>query len=540
MVEEPDSARLAEEEASDLGSPGFDSQPANTTSALTNVSHDAYQPTFTGLSYPQGATDATSTGMDYSAYSGQALQQENTQSGAAYAQKTQQMASSDYTGSAETQSAVIPVQEPPETVQPTSQPARAKKTRSNALVNLPSGPNLNHDGVKDSAKSNDRSWHTADTPPNEVQRYVVPPPRQQQPAKGTQAHPVAFGASQHDGLQAAMTLTQAAMQKAQSSPGKRTVSPFQNPLQTSRSKSRGSQRGQNHATASPFRQAPSTQPVPIDASTIYNASANSDSQTVSDSNTYSRYGMATPTVTQKASRSAQTYQPYSQQTTSGNSTASYPVHDGLNARPQSSAPPPVAAPANKAKPASSKNAAPPTSTSWAHSAASRSRSSYNNSNLADASNPTYGMSSSSNHQQLEQQQQQQQPTAMRSFNGRPQPASHNTRSTASSTYGMQQQTHNSGPQQSYADYSSQHQSTPSHQAQPQPPQHQAHQDWYGFGSASNVASGYASESRGAGYGQPGAGTNGYNQHRAMNLSGNTYQSMNDQELYEMLRNNSNH
>lgn len=109
---------------------------------------------------------------------------------------------------------------------------------------------------------------------------------------------------------------------------------------------------------------------------------------------------------------------------------------------------------------------------------------------------------------------------MQSFNVRPQstaPTQSRASGNTSATYSQPQQQ----SQPTYNSYSSQAHPTTNQQQQ------QQQQEWYGFGSTNSATSNYGSGS--------------YGQHRSMNLAGNTYTSMNDQEaLYEMLRNNPRH
>lgn len=506
------------EEASDLGSPGFNSQSADTSPAFPDASHDLYQPAATGLSYPQAVADGMSTGMDYSTYSTHVVQQQNASSGMAYPHQPQQTSNTDYHDPMGAHLSPASDPEPTQPAQAPAQPARPTSSRFVARHSLPSGPGHNHNEYPTSATNDATSWQTANMSSSTTQSYSGSPPGQTESRNKANAP---YEASQHEGPKAAATLSQAALQKAQSPPSARTVSPFQNPTQAARAKSRQGQRSQSRTTASAFRQASSTQPAPGDGALIYNLSAAADSRNVPNYDQYSRYNAATTQSTQATPRAA--YESYSQQTTSESSSTSYPSYDAYNARSQASTSSSLAAPITQTL--SSHKTAAPNSNSWSNSAASRNNTSFNTNNVAATSNSTYNVTASSN---------QQQPTPMESFNVRPQPTAHTLRTTTTPTsYGVQQRTQQSRQQRpSYSNYSSQSQSSSNQQQQ--------QQDWYGFGSTNNGASGYGSNSRGVGYGQSSTGTAAYNQHRAMNLSGNTYQNMNDQELYEMLRNNPSH
>lgn len=124
---------------------------------------------------------------------------------------------------------------------------------------------------------------------------------------------------------------------------------------------------------------------------------------------------------------------------------------------------------------------------------------------------------------------------MQSFNVRPQstaPTQSRASGNPSASYAQppQQQsgqTYNSYSSQSHSNINQQQQQQPPQQQPPQQQQQQQQQDWYGFGSTNSATSDYGSGS--------------YAQHRSMNIAGNTYTSMNEQEaLYEMLRNNPRH
>lgn len=509
---------VAEEEASDLGSPGFNSQPADTSPVFPDVSQDLHHPTATGLSYPQAAVGGLSTGMDYSTYSAQAVQQQNTSSGMAYPQQPQPTSNADYPDTMGTHPSAASGPEPAQSAQAPAQPTHRRPSSPLGRRSLPPGTAHNHNGYSSPASNNVASWSTATVPASTAQSYSGSPPKQSRGS--SKASAPAYEASQHEGLQAAATLSQAALQKAQSPPSARTVSPFQKPTQAARAKSRQGQRTQSRTTASPFRQASSTQPAPVDAVAIYNMSSATDSHKAPSYDQYPRYNTATTQSGQASSRIA--YEPYSQQTNSNSSSTSYPNYDAYDARPQTSTSTSLAAPMTQAMSDSYNKTDAPSSHSWPPSTAKRTGTSYGTNHVSATSSSMYRIPASSNPQK---------PTTSQSINVRPQSTAHTPR-TATPSYGVQQQTQRPRhQQQSYTNYPPQSQSSSTQQQQ----------DWYGFGSTNNGPSGYGSNSRETGYGQSGTGTAAYNdQHRAMNLSGNTYQNMNDPDFYEMMGNNPNH
>lgn len=538
---EPQPETIPDEEASDLGSPGFNSShpaPPADTQQQTHAphfhdnSHDMYQPSTGGLSYPQDVPNEMPPAMDYSAYSSQLGQQQATQSGLVNPQQSQQTSNLPY---AEQPSAnPAPAPEAVQTVQTPAQPSRSKSSRSRARRSLPSGTRQDQSGYSTPANvGNGSDWQAANPPVAAAQTHTASTSPRQSRAGRQSAVPLpahVYGTSQQEALAAAATLSQAALQKTQPSPTTRTVSPFQNATQAAaqaaRAKSRQGQRAQSRTTASPFQQAPSTQPVAVDTATMYNPpSTSTEPNNLPNYDQYSRYNMTTTNQNGQAS-SRRTFDSYSQQADSNNLSASYPGYDAYNARSQTSTTTPHAAPAAQAIPTSYTNTPAASAGSWSNSKGHRNSDSYGSNNPAVSAKSTYTTPAPAT---------QQQPSNMQAFNVRPQSSAHASRTSTPTSYNAQQrrtqqrtqhqqQQQQPQPQQPYNSYSAPSQSSTA----PQPSQQQ--QDWYGFGAGSNANTEYGSNSRGAGYAQS-------TQHRpaAMNISGNTYQSMGDQDLYDMFR-----
>jgi hypothetical protein len=502
------------DETSDLGSPGFNtSQPhahpimphhPDTTGfgeAAQDVPQDLYQSASSGLSYPQDVglpEDMPNT--DY-------FQSRNATDEVTYPQPSRQASDGAYaegvTASQQQAQGLEPV-----LVQPSQTPAKPNHQslpRNAARRSLPSGSGQHQADYANSTNANPApSWQSTDTPENFAQAYPPPPatsqnipPRQNEGRQSVA--PNIYDTTAQDALQAATTLTQAALQKRpNASPITRTVSPFAIPtqaVQVARAKSRQAQRGQSRQTTSPFQQTTASQPPAVAAaSSLYNTPSATDSDNVPNYDQYSRYGNTPNLATATGSRVA--YEPYSQQAAANSSATSYSGYGTYDSRSQasnlSSLPNPVT---QGAGPSYTKTAAP-SSKNWTGGNERRSSSSYSSNKASASSTPTYNVSVSD-------------PTQSR------------TSGNTSASYAQQpRQQHSKQPsQQTYNSYSSQ---TPPATDQQQPSPQQQH--WYGFGSTSNATSTY--------------GGSGYGQHRSMNLAGNTYTSINDQEvLYEMLRNN---
>lgn len=488
--------------------------PAPFAEVTHDVSQDLYQPAASGLSYPQGVgipEDLSHT--DY-------FHQQPPSNGIAYAD----------TPSAPRQH----VQEPePVNAQPSqtiSQPTHQTSSRTSTRRSLPSG-SVQHpsDYVNStSAAPGASSWQPTNVPANPAQAYSESPvisqntPSRQNRSRQSAA-PSAYETSSHDALQAATTLTHAALQqRSHKSPTTRTASPFANPTQAAqvaRAKSRQSQRSQSRQTVSPFQQSTTSQPTAAGAaSSLYNAPSTTDSDNAPGYDQYSRYHNA-PTQT-PATNSRVAYEPYSQQPASTSSAASYSGYNAYNSRSQVSNAPSVANPVTQSASTSYTKTAAPSSKSWGSSNGRRSSNAYGSNKAPASSTPAYSVPPSSA---------QQQSTTMQSFNVRPQ----STAPTQSRASGNTSASYAQPPQQqsgqTYNSYPSQPHSTINQpqQQQQQTQQQQQQQDWYGFGSTNNSASNYGSGS--------------YAQHRSMNIAGNTYTSMNEQEaLYEMLRHNPRH
>lgn len=520
-VPEPKPESTPDEEASDLGSPGFHPQSAD-TSAFPGASYDLYQPATVGLSYPQGVPDEMSTGMDYSTYSTSAVQQHATPSDISYPHQSQQTSSVNYSDSLSATPPLVPAPEP-------AQPAPTTSSHPVPRRSLPHGAGHPHNRLSNPTNTDRTSgWQSENPPASNDYTYAGSPTRQ--PRSRSTANAPVYETPSHEGLQAAATLSQAALQKAHPSPSARTVSPFQNPTQAAqaaRAKSRQGQISHSRAMTSPFQQTSTKQPAAADTAAIYNQPTGPDANNLANFEQYSRYSTATTQSGQASSRRA--YEPYPQQTTSGNSSTSYPSYNAYNARSQASTSQSPAAPATQPMSTSYTRTDASSSTNWSSSVNNR-NGTYGTNNAATTSNSGYSIPAASG---------QQQPAPAQSFNVRPQSTAHTSRKNTPSSYATQQ--HPQQPQrqqQPYNAYSSQSHSNSNHhqqqQSQPQS-QQQNQQEWYDFNTSNNANPAYRSNSRGAGYGQPASATGSYGQHRAMNLSGNTY--VNDQELYEMLRNN---
>lgn len=514
---------VPEEEASDLGSPGFDTshpaapvmipQPTDPTAFAEgshHVSQDLYQPASSGLSYPQGVgIPEHMSNADY-------FQPQPASNGITYPQPPEQASDMAYANapSASRQR----VQEPePVTVQPTqtsSQPTRQALSRNSTRRSLPSGSGQHQTDYVNSTNAAPAasSWQPTNIPTNPAQAYSESPAiSQSAPSRQNRgrhsAAPSAYETASQDALQAATTLTHAALQqRSHKSPTARTASPFANPTQAAqvaRAKSRQSQRAQSRQTASPFQQPTTSKPGAVGtASSLYSAASTADSDNVPSYDQYSSYNNAPTQATATSSRVA--YEPYSQQPASASSATSYSGYGAYNSRSQASNTPSLASPVTQSTSTSYTKTAAPSSKSWGSSNGRRSSNTYSSNKTTASSTPAYNVPASST---------QQQSATMQSFNVRPQ----STAPTQSRSQPQQQS------QPTYNSYSSQAHPTTNHQQQ----QQQQQQEWYGFGSTNSATSNYGSGS--------------YGQHRSMNLAGNTYTSMNDQEaLYEMLRNNPRH
>lgn len=492
--------------------------PPTDTTAFAEAPHDMaqdlYQPASSGLSYPQGVgipEDMSNT--DY-------FQTQPASNGISYPQQTHEASGVAYADapSASRQH----VQEPePVTVQPSqtpSQPTHQRLSRSGTRRSLPSGSGQHQTDYTSSTNATPAtsSWQPTNIPANPPQAYSESPAiSQSAPSRQNRsrqpAAPSAYDTASHDALQAATTLTHAALQqRSHTSPTTRTASPFANPTQAAqvaRAKSRQSHRSQSRQTASPFQQSTTSQPTAVGATpSLYNAPSATDSDNVPSYDQYPRYNAPSQTT---ATSSRVAYEPYSQQAASGSSATSYSGYGTYNSRSQASNASSLANPVTQSASSSYTKTAAASSKNWGSSNGRRSSSS----NKAPASStPAYNVPASS----------AQQSTTMQSFNVRPQstaPTQSRASGNTSTTYGQQPHQQN----QSYNAYSAQPQPTTNQQQQ----QQQQQQEWYGFGSTNNTTSNYGSGS--------------YGQHRSMNLAGNTYTSMNDQDaLYEMLRNNPRH
>lgn len=536
-IPEPEPETIPEEEASDLGSPGFNSShppphsetlPQQTNaSTFQEGSHDFYQPDTGGLSYPQAVTNDLTAGMDYSAYSNQLGQQQATQSGSAYTQQSQQTSNVAYPD--QLSAAPAPASKTVQPVRTAAKATRTKASRSSARRSLPSGTSQTQNGYSNPTPTNTgdgSAWQAANAPASTAQAYTgSSSPRQSRAGRQTVV-PLparAYDASQQEALAAAATLSQAALQKTQPSPAARTVSPFPTPTpaaaQVARAKSRQGQKAQSRTTASPFQQASATQPAAVDTAAVYNPSNSTEPNSVPNYDQYSRYNMAATQSGQASSRGA--YDSYPQQTNSNNVSATYSGYGAYSARSQSSNATPLAAPVTENMSASYMKTAAPSTSGWSNSTGHRNTKSFGTDNAAVSAKSTYNAPGLST---------QEHPATMQSFNVRPQSTAHASRTSTPTSYNAQQQRTQQPRQQQqpYNSYSAQLHSSSGQQ--PGQQQQQQQQDWYGFGSGNNANGGYGSGSRGAEYGQP-------SQHRpaAMNISGNTYQSMGDQELYDIFR-----
>lgn len=531
-VPQPEPAPVPEEDNSDLGSPGFNSSQHVDAPTFPEVSHDLYQPSTSGLTYPSAVQDDIGAGMDYAAYSNQIGHQQAAQSGMAYPQQSQQTSNATYHDSMSAPPAP-PAPEPVQPVQAPAAPAPPNTSRTGNRRSLPSGSAQNANAYSNIAHAgNGTAWQAANAPASTSQAYAAPvSPRQSRTGrKAAPAAARAYDTSQNDALAAAATLSQAALRQTQPSPTTRTVSPFQNPTQAAaqaaRVKSRQGHRSQSRATASPFQQASSTQPAAVDTASIYNTAGSAEPATNSNYDQYPRYNTATPQNGPTSARGAYDTYPQ-QQSNASNSSTSYAGYDGYNARSQASSSTPLAAPATHNVPASYTKKAAPAAASWSNnSTGHRSNNSYGSNKVAASSNSAYGGSAAST--------QQQQSASMQSFNVRPPPAAQTSRTHTPASYNAQQQPAQQSRQQQQQAYNSSYSSQP-HSSSTQPAsqaqqQQQQQQDWYGFGSSASATPGYGSGSRGAGYGQ-----SAQQRPAAMNISGSTYQSMHDQEVYDMFR-----
>lgn len=489
-------------------------QPSDPTAfAVTHdVSQDIYQPVSSGLSYPQGV------GMPEEISNTDYFQAQPASNGITYSHHPHQVSGVAYDDvpSASRQH----VQEPePVTVQPNrppSQPNNSTLSRTGTRRSLPSGSGQNQTDYADSTNAAPAasSWQPTNVPVNPAQAYSESPAISQsasskQNRSRQSAAPSAYENASHDALQAATTLTHAALQqRTHTSPTTRTTSPFANPTQAAqvaRAKSRQSQRSQSRQTASPFQQ-PNTVGA---ASSLYNAPSATDSDNVPSFDQFTRYNNAPTQTTATGSRVA--YEPYSQQPPPTSSATSYTGYGAYNSRSQASNAPTLTNPVTQSASTSYTKTPAPTSKTWGNSNGRRSSNAYSSNKTPASSTPAYSVPASG----------QQQSTNMQSFNVRPQstaPTQSRTNSNTTASY-AQQPEQQSG--QTYSAYSTQSHPTTNQQQQ------QQQQDWYGFGSTNTTTSNYGSGS--------------YGQHRSMNLAGNTYTSINDQEaLYEMLRNNPRH
>lgn len=531
---EPVAAEAAEEEASDLGSPGFNDlhapapemvpdpvdNSANYPEVSHDVPHDLYQPaSTTGLSYPQGVPEDMSTSTDY-------FQQQHASSSLPYPHQSQQTSNVTYLNPLSapaqpvSQPVSVPVPEPMPAVLP--QPGRPTSSHSRARATLPTGSGQNHTGHPTSENTGHApaSWQSTHATAETIQPYSSSSsmsktaPVRSIRSRNTVA-PSVYEAPQLESLASTAILSQAAMQKAQTSPTARAA-PFQTPTQAARAKSIQGQRSQSRPTVSPFQHS-SAQPTAIDTPAIYNSSVATDSNSLPGYDQYTRYDAAPTQSTQSGTRVA--YEPYSQQTTSSSNSTAYPSYDAYNSRSQAPASSSLANPVTQSTSSSYTKTAAPSSDSWSNTTSSRNDSSYSSNRATGSSTSAYSMLPAPALQQ---------PANVQSYNVRPpstvsQSSSSRTNTPTSYTPQPRQQ-----QQHSYNSYSSQSHNTSSQQP-PQPPQPQhPPEDWYGFGSANNAAaSNYGSGS--------------YGQNRPINISGNTYSGINDQEsLYEMLRNNPRH
>lgn len=527
------SEAVPEEEASDLGSPGFDTSqpptheliphPADTTGFAEvphDVSQDLYQPASSVLSYPPGV------GMPEDMSNADYFQPRPVTNGITYPQQQHQASDLAYADGASASHQQAQDIEPTP-VQPTQIPSQQNhqtSSRTGARRSLPSGSNQHQSDYASSTEAvpASSSWQSTNNSANPTPAYSESPATSQgaPPRQGRSRQAVAqatYDSAAQDALQAATTLTQAALQKRpHASPTTRTVSPFANPIQAAqvaRAKSRQSQRAHSRQTASPFQQSTTTsQPTTAvaAASSLYNATSGTNSDSVPSYDQYSRYSNTPTQATTTGSRVA--YEPYSQQAASSSSATSYSGYGAYDSRSQASNTPSLANPVTQnASPSYTKTTAP-SSKSWAGGNGRRSSNAYSSNKAPASSNPSYNTPVTSA---------QQQSTNMQSFNVRPQsttPAQSRPSGNTSASYAQQPRQQPS--QQTYNSYSSQPHAATNQQQQQQ-------QDWYGFGSTSNTTPNYGSGS--------------YGQHRSMNLAGNTYTSMNDQDaLYQMLRDNSRH
>lgn len=538
---EPEPETIPDEEASDLGSPGFNSShpaPPADIQQQTHAphfhdnSHDMYQPNTGGLSYPQAVPNEMSTAMDYSAYSSHLGQQQATQSGPVYPQQSQRTSNLSYPEQPTANPAPAP--EAVQTVQTPAQPSRSKSSRSRARRSLPSGTHQDQNGYSTPANvGNGSEWQAANPPVAAVQTYTASTSPRQSRAGRQSAVPLpahVYEASQQEALAAAATLSQAALQKSQPSPTTRTVSPFQNATQAAaqaaRAKSRQGQRAQSRTTASPFQQAPSTRPVAVDTATIYDPSTTSTKPNqLSNYDQYSRYNMTINNQNGQAS-SRRTLDSYSQQPDSNSLSGSYPGYDAYDVRSQPSTTAPHADPAAQTISTSYTNTTAANTGSWSNSKGHRNSDSYSSNNPAVSAKSTHTTSAPAT---------QQQPSNIQAFNVRPQSSTQTSRTSTPTSYNTQQRRTQQRTQQQQEQPQQQQQQpynsypAPSQNLSAQQPSQQQ-QDWYGFSAGNSATSDYGATSRGAGYGQS-------TQHRpaAMNISGNTYQSMGDHDLYDMFR-----
>lgn len=384
------------------------------------------------------------------------------------------------------------------------------------------------------------SWPAYSTSEAVGAKHASASPRQsRRTAKPSNNTPSYNSPNASDRTHQASVLAQAAMNSAAAA---KSASPMQSTqyeaaAPTSRSRSRQSMKPQTRTPVSNQPSKPPQRSIPTGAAnTSY--STGPDKSTPNYNNTYSQYS-----ANAGQSSNGTAYQPYAQQNSAAATSSSYQNYNSYAARSHdtSNTLPLSNSTAQQQVAPSYSSSAPSTATQWGDA------SSHTRNPLSYSSSSSTGVSSSVNLRSANPQRSQ----IPASFNVRPQAPAH-TGTRAASTATIDQSQHNV-PQTSYSSYSS---SQPQQQASST-----QQQGWYTGSSTASYGTSDARSSGTSGAGYSAAGSGGsrggahYGQqhqqqhqqphapaHRAMNLSGHTYSSLDGgkQAIYNMLPGGSGH
>ncbi|PSR90669.1 hypothetical protein BD289DRAFT_211514 [Coniella lustricola] len=553
-----------DDNASDLGSPTFHNSyitvpgqppaPIALAPEYAEVPHNLYRPDQTNASYSQPAANEVPPGVDYTVFP-EAVQSRPPQNGMVYpyqAQPASQVTYPDLLNTPPTQAAVPTAVQPVQAAQPPAPVTDYAPSQPSDRRSLPNKSAQSEHAYSNPANTNNTnapSWQSQSVSANAVNTTSI------QAFRG--ARPEVTSASTHENTPQRDPL-QAALQRSDQAPVARTVSPFQNPkqaAQAARIKSDQSQRSQSRRQiTSPFQQAPTTRAGLAKTAAMYTTANSASTNSVSSYDQQQQsYTNAVPNQRSQTSPT-DIREPYALQNGHDKATSSYANYDAYTAGTQASGSTGLTAPLSRGA------ASPATVPQASHSVVwpapdSMDSNPHHSSKTAAPAAPIYSSESQHNLRTSQHQyESSQQPQITQDNNPRRRSNAHVSSGSTSLAYGTKDQTRSARQrqqaqqqqqqqpiQQAYNQYAAQQSH---HNATQQQQQQQQQNSWYGMRSIDheNPIYGSNSQQHAKQYSHSGSdGTASYTPHNAMNLSGNTYQSLNQQqEFYEMFRNNPTH